>query len=211
MRHIANIITKGKLDISSFFNVTTSLEGIDTNTPTLIIGWGIVKELFPEQDILTPIIKENISWTFSKREKRYQYEKDIENFINNVVKNINNKINYRFFNFILATKDRRNKFISYIQSGLNSIYYNSNFLYIYNIKDNITIGISLNDLNYIGINTMQFLLLLNKNNNNLICENLKCITPDSYSLIKDNLKIVSYLNYLKNSDIYKENTQWLNK
>ena len=131
MRYIANIITKGKLDISSFFNVTTSLEGIDTNIPTLIIGWGMVKELFPEQDILTPIIKENISWTFSKREKRYQYEKDIENFINNVVNNINNKINYRFFNFVLATKDKRNKFISYIQSGLNSIYYNSNHLKIY--------------------------------------------------------------------------------
>lgn len=204
MEYIANIVTKNKIEVSSFFNVTSSFTDIDINIPTLIVGWNDVKQLFPKQDILNPKINENITWTFSKREKRYQYEKDLTFFIDKVVRGIDNKIKYRFFNYALSPQNRRDNFIEYVQTGDCSIYYNTRFLYVYNIKDKITIGISLVDLSYIGINIKDFILTLNKYNNNIICENLKCITSDSYSLIKDNTKIIAYLNYLRNSDIYKE-------
>jgi hypothetical protein len=206
MEYIANIVTKNKIEVSSFFNVTSKFSDINTNIPTIIIGWNEVKQLFPKQDILNPNIDENIIWTFSKREKRYQYEKDIVKFINNVIKSIDDKIKYCFFNYILSEQNRRDKFIKYVQSGLCSLYYNSRFLYIYSIRDKITIGVSLNDLSYIGIKPKEFILMLNKNNNNIICDNLNCIASDSLSLIKDNTKIIAYLNYLKNSNIYKENT-----
>jgi hypothetical protein len=71
MKYIGNIVTKSKIEVSSFFNVTSDFNSIDTNTPTLIIGWSYVKELFPEQDILNEKINDNVLWTFSKREKRY--------------------------------------------------------------------------------------------------------------------------------------------
>lgn len=203
MRHIANIITKHKIEVSSFFNVTSDFIGINTKIPTLIVGWADVKELFPNQDILNSRIDDNITWTFSKREKRYQYEKDLSAFIDKVVKDIDKKVKYRFFNFILSSQNRRDDFIEYVQSGPCSIYYNTQFLYVYNIKDNITIGVSLVDLAYAGINPKDFILTLNKYNNNIICENLKCINSDSYTLIKDNTKIIAYLNYLRNGDIYK--------
>lgn len=204
MRYIANIITKNKIEISSFFNVTSDFSAVDTNIPTLIIGWSEVRELFPNQDILNPEISSTISWTFSKREKRYQYEKDIESFINKVLKGVDENINYRFFNYALATPIKRENFVKYVQSGHCSIYYNSRFLYVYNIHDSFTIGISLIDLAYIGINIKQFITSLTLNNNNIICENMKCIDSDSYTLIKDNIKIIAYLNYLRNYDIYKE-------
>lgn len=204
MRYIANIITKNKIEISSFFNVTSDFSAVDTNIPTLIIGWSEVRELFPNQDILNPEISNTISWTFSKREKRYQYEKDIESFINKVLKGVDENINYRFFNYALATPIKREKFVKYVQSGHCSIYYNSRFLYVYNIHDSFTIGISLIDLAYIGINIKQFITSLTLNNNNIICDNMKCIDSDSYALIKDNIKIIAYLNYLRNYDIYKE-------
>lgn len=203
MRYIANIITKHKIEVSSFFNVTSDFISINTKIPTLIVGWSDVKELFPNQDILNSRIDDNITWTFSKREKRYQYEKDLSAFIDKVIKDIDKKVKYRFFNFILSSQNRRDDFIEYVQSGLCSIYYNPQFLYVYNIKDNITIGVSLVDLAYAGINPKDFILTLNKYNNNIICENLKCINSDSYTLIKDNTKIIAYLNYLRNSDIYK--------
>lgn len=204
MRYIGNIITKGRLEMGAFFNITSDFNSVDTNIPTLIIGWSEVKELFPNQNILENRITDNISWTFSKREKRHQFEKDIINFINNTIKRVNDTVKYSFFNFILASHDRRNRFISYVQSGNCSLYYNSRFLYVYNIKDSYTIGISLTDLEYIGINTEAFIQSLMVNNNNLICNNLKCIDYNSYNLIKDNTKIIPYLNYLRNSDIYKE-------
>jgi hypothetical protein len=204
MRYIANIITKSKLEISTFFNVTSDFNSINPNIPTLIIGWKEVKEIFPEQNILYNKISDNISWTFSKREKRHQYEKDIVDFTSNVIDNVNKTIKYRFFNYILATQNKRECFISYVQSGNCSMYYNSRFLYVYNIKDSFTIGVSLTDLRYIGINTDEFIRNLTTNTNNIICDNLKCIDSNSFELVKDNTKIIPYLNYLKNSDIYKE-------
>lgn len=204
MGYIGNIITKSKLEISSFFNVTSGFNNIDINIPTLIVGWGEVKVLFPDQNILESQITNNISWTFSKREKRHQFEKDIVNFTSSAIKKVNENVKYSFFNFILASQDKRNRFISYVQAGNCSLYYNSRFLYVYNIKDSHTIGISLTDLEYIGINTEDFICILTKNNNNIICDNLKCVDANSYNLIKDNTKIIPYLNYLRNSDIYKE-------
>lgn len=204
MGYIANIVTKSKLETSAFFNVTSDFNTIDTSIPTLIIGWSEVKEIFPNQNILNTKIDDTISWTFSKREKRFQYEKDVDAFINKVVSALNDKIKYRFFNFLLATQDKRASFISYVQTGNCSIYYNSRFLYVYNINNSFTIGISLTDLEYIGINTADFIRTLTLNNNNIICDNLKCVDSNSYNLIKDNTKIIAYLNYLRNSDIYKE-------
>lgn len=202
MKYIANILTNSKLDVSSFFHITSNFEEIDKTLPTLIIGWGEVKKLFPEQNILKNEIEENLYWTFSKREKRYKYEQDLENFIKKVTDNINNKINYHFFNYLLANTNKRVSFINYINKGFCSIYYNSRFLYIYCIKDEITLGISLKDLNYIGINSKDFINSLLNQNNNIICDNLKCIDNNLFNLIKDNVKIIAYLNYLKNADIY---------
>ena len=143
MKYIANIITKNKIEVSEFFNVATDLTSVDTSLPTLIVGWKDVKNYFPEQDILEYNITPTISWTFSKREKRYQYEKDINNFIERVIKNIDKVINYRFFNYMLSTDKKRNDFYNYINKGGNSIYYNSRFAYIYNPVDKLTLGISL--------------------------------------------------------------------
>ena len=205
MEYIANIVTNNKFEASAFFNVTPDFETIDKNIPTLIIGWGLVKTLFPEQNILDFKITDNISWTFSKREKRFQYEKDIELFSNSLVKKLEDKINYRFFNYILSPQERCNNFIEYVNKGNCYMYHNSRFLYIYCASNSITIGISLKDLSYMGINTNNFINSLNRNNNNVICNNLKFIDENSFWIVKENIKVVAYLNYLKNSDIYKEN------
>lgn len=206
MEYIANIITNNKFEASAFFNITSDFESVNKKIPTLIIGWGLVKTLFPEQNILDFKITEDISWTFSKREKRFQYEKDILLFTDNVIKKLEKKINYRFFNYILSTQERREAFINYINKGNCYIYHNSRFLYIYSALDMVTIGISLNDLSYIGININDFIKSLNRNNNNVIYNNLKFIDENSLWLIKENIKAAAYLNYLKNSDIYKERT-----
>lgn len=202
MLYIGNIITKNKIEVSSFFNVSSDISTVDSSIPTLIIGWSEVKKIFPEQNILVNKITDTIYWTFSKREKRYKYEVDLKNFIEKIINNINDSINYKFFNYILSSKEKQKSFIEYVNIGGNSIYLNSKFLYVYNPKDKNTIGISLRDLYYVGIDVKNFVKSLNKNNNNFMCDNLKCIDNESFLLIKDNIKVIAYLNYLKNADIY---------
>jgi hypothetical protein len=203
MGYIGNIVTKSKLEVSSFFNVTSDFHSIDTSIPTLIVGWSEVKQLFPNQDILDQKIFDNVQWTFSKREKRYKYEQDIVDFTTKVINELNNKVKYCFFNYVLSPDDKRERFINYVKSGNCSIYYNTRFLYVFNSVDLKIIGISLADLSYIGIDIEEFISSLVVNGN-IICDNLKCIDHASYNLIKDNTKIIAYLNYLRNYDIYKE-------
>ena len=202
--YIANIVTKSKMNCGVFFNTTSNIGLIDNSLPTLIIGWELVKELYPNQNILDNKINENITWTFSKREKRYQYEKDIETFNKMVLSNLNKMVNYHFFNYLTANNDKRKCFIDYINKGNCSLYYNSRFLYIYNGNDSITIGISLNDIKYIGLNILDFIKTLNINNNNIICDNFDFNDENTLFFIKDNVKSVAFLNYLKNKDIYKK-------
>lgn len=203
MQYIANIITKNKLDISLFFNVTDNYNNIDTSLPTLIIGWGEVKKLFPEQDILNNKITDTISWTFSKREKRHQYEKDINTFIQSVIMKLDKIIGYKFFNYLLSNEEKKKSFISYINTKNNSIYYNSKFMYVYIPDEKMTLGISLQDLEYNHINTKDFINSISKRSK-IVCSNLNCIDTQSLPLIKDNVKVIAYLNYLKYCDIYKE-------
>ena len=157
MKHIANIVTTYKLDVSEFFNVVKDYNDIDKTIPTLIVGWKEVKKLFPSQDILISYIDDNTTWTFSKREKRFQYEKDIKLFIDNIIKNLNNNVNYKFFNYILYSKKKQETFIEYVKKGNCSLYHNSRFLYIYNYIDKVTLGISINDLKFININVGKFI------------------------------------------------------
>jgi len=203
MQYIANIVTNNKLTVSDFFNVTPDFSLIDKSLPTLIIGWKEVKELFPDQNILEKKINETTYWTFSKKEKRYRYEEDLKNFINEISSTIEKHANYRFFNFILSTEEKRERFIKYVQKGSCFIYHNSRFLYLYNSKDKMTFGISLNDLKYIGYNVYDFISKLKFNDDNLVTDNFKFLDNESFPLIKDNIKCVAYLFYLKNTDIYK--------
>ena len=205
MLYLANIVTNLSIKVSAFFNVTDDYNSVNNNLPTLIIGWKNVKNLFPNQDILCSKINDNTYWTFSKREKRYQFEKDLQLFIDGIITNLNKNIKYQFFNYLLASESKRSDFVNYTNNGNCSIYFNSRFLYVYNSVNNITIGISLKDLNYIGVNIKKFINSLNINNNNIICENLNCLDTESFSLIKNNVKVVAYLNYLKNHDIYSKN------
>ena len=45
------LITKNKIEVSSFFNVTKDITNVDLNIPTLIIGWSEVKTLYPNKTI----------------------------------------------------------------------------------------------------------------------------------------------------------------
>jgi hypothetical protein len=201
MEYIGNIVTDFNIETTKFLNVTSDTNSINFSLPTLIVGWDKVKKLYPEQNILNNKINDNVTWTFSKREKRYQYEKDLSAFIKEVVSQLENKVNYRFFNFILASESKKEQFINYLKNNELSLYYNSRFLYIYDTYNCMTIGVSLRDMSYLGINVRDFIGNI-KNEKHLVSNNVDDIGKDSLFIIKDNIKIMPYLNYLKNKDIY---------
>ena len=81
---ITNIVTNLKR-ISFNFNYKKckTLEEIDKSLPTLIIGYNEAKQMINGFNILKKDYPEQrVWWTFSKTEKRTDYDKDIEGYYN---------------------------------------------------------------------------------------------------------------------------------
>jgi hypothetical protein len=92
--------------------------------------------------------------------------------------------------------------VDFVNRGGCYMYHNSRFLYVYNPNSKMTIGISLMDLRYAGVKIKSFISMLDIDGNNFITNSLDFIDENSFILLKDNIKVAAYLNYLKNSSIY---------
>ena len=96
MRFIANILTDKKFINSELYNVVDNKDKLIDGIPTLVIGWGFTKKMYPNASILNWSIDNNIYWTYGKREKRSRYEENIEKFrqfaISNFIKSVKYKI-----------------------------------------------------------------------------------------------------------------------
>jgi len=194
---IANIvIDKGRklLNDESFIFVTSELPE-NITSPTLIVGWELVKRLFPNQSILDKKIKDNLFWTFTKNEKRVEYDKDIIAFYRLILDNIIlNNLEYYFFDIFKVSLFKIKNLINLIKSDIDKhIYiYASSFIYLYYEK--YVIGISIEDLEYIGVSKDKILKLLYKNKFNHIFYNTDFISMNIWKVVSYNKVIIPYLH-----------------
>lgn len=196
MKYIANIITKSKIDVGEYINITNTLGEVDLQIPTLIIGWENVKRFFPQADILNKRITETVSWTYSNREKRQEYEPDLNKFIRDLFINLGSTVKYTFFNILTSKLKRIKDFIKYIQSDLPKVIYLTNKnVYIYN-GEQIT-GFSISDLEYYGIKKEKVINSLKRNVNNKLFFNDNFLTWKLKRIIGDNDRIIPLLYSLK--------------
>jgi len=149
---IANIVSTTNINVSNDFNVVKSLGEIIQGLPTLIIGWDFVKKNYPDYDILTKKLEENLYWTFKKTEDRSKHEEDIYNFVENTYRNLINGIEYVYVDPILFSRRKIKKIITKIK-GLKEIisYEHKGMIYIYGEK--LIFGVDLSILEYMGFNT----------------------------------------------------------
>ena len=149
---IANIVSTINITVSDDFNVVTALDDTIQGLPTLIIGWDYIKKNFPDYDIIDRNLGNNIFWTFKPTEKRDLYQQDLYNFINNTYKNLLDKVKYYFIDPFILTRKQVIKIVRKILTSNDKIsYLHDNMMYIY--FDNMIIGINLEMLEFMGLNT----------------------------------------------------------
>ena len=79
--YIGNIVTTSNLELENF-KICHKLDTIDDRLPTLIIGWNKTKELVEDKvSILHKQINPKLFWTFSTKERKSEYETDLDSFI----------------------------------------------------------------------------------------------------------------------------------
>ena len=199
MFYLGRIITNSKtVDTLDYVEKTNSVAKIDYETPTLIVGKDLAISIFGKENIKVrnKEIKKGIFWTYTKLEKRSEYEKDILKFNKLILSKINETVNYVFFDIINAPYSRIKKFLNFIDSKeLKTIFISHGVIYIYYNKN--VFGISLDNLEYIGINREKIINRLKANPLNFIIFNQKFLSETSKRIINGNRILVPYLYFLE--------------
>ena len=170
---ITNIVTNLKR-ISFNFNYKKckTLEEIDKSLPTLIIGYNEAKQMINGFNILKKGYPEqNLWWTFSKMEKRADYDKDIEGYYTVLINEMTKTVKYTLCDILTLSKEEKKKLWKYLSSDRNKLVYNhfNKFLFIYDKELNEVFGLSLSTCRYLGCDTSELLAkIANIPNNKII-------------------------------------------
>jgi len=104
--YIGNIVSQVDIKVNKLFNLTSDINNIIPELPTLIIGWEFTKSIYGENkpSILDKEITESLWWTFTRKERRVDYEEDYKLFIEKCIEYVSNKILYEFLNILTGRK-----------------------------------------------------------------------------------------------------------
>jgi hypothetical protein len=138
--------------------------------PLLIIGKKNAETLFGEENVkvLNKEICDGIFWTYSKMEKRSEFEKDINSFYEYVKKRLFKTIKYKSINIYNLTFNEVKKILTFIKFSKKekNIFITNNSIYI--SYCNNVIGISMDEIDYIGIKKDKIISMIKANNSNFI-------------------------------------------
>ena len=162
---ISDNIIKEKND---FVGYVKDISEADPTKPILYIGYKKTKKVEGYKNILDKKINDNTFWTFKKTESRSDYEIDLEKFYIYIINNILYNINYYYINIIYIKYNKLKKLynILFNYTKQKYIYISKNMIY-FQYEDN-TYGISLNILEYMGINQKKILQRIRSNRSNII-------------------------------------------
>lgn len=169
MNILGSIVTKKNIKENiGFVEIVNDIECVNDKTkPILIIGYKEAKLLYPNISILEKKISNNIFWTFSKNEKKYEYDKDIKWFYNYVIISAINNINYYYINIINLKYNQIKNIINILNNNIKKyIYINNNIIYIY--YNNYILGLSLEMTDYAGFERNKILKYVKNSYNSVI-------------------------------------------
>lgn len=194
MNYLANIYTKSKLDIEPFFNIVDDEKKIIDGIPTLIIGWDSVKSLYGDINILDKKVKDNIYWTFGKRERRNVMEVDVQKFKKKAMSIVSNNVKYKFFNILTAKNDKKKSFYMLLKDTRHkTIFSFNNMLYIYIDGTDTVVSISLRDVDYIGGDVKKIFSTLYNNKFVKVANDNDLKDTNAKLFFKDNIYLIPYI------------------
>lgn len=191
----AHIITNDRIYPKLFVEVSTFNNcKINENELTLLVGVDLVKKHFPDFKLkfLDRRINDNVYWTFSKFEKRNVYEEDLESFYNMVYNRIQKDIRYFPVSLLSNGYNYYKRFLNYLSNGSPKVVLVlSKEIYIYNNRT--ILGVSVDELDYVGISKGRVLDKLRTFSNVRIVENLDTLNGKDKYLENDYLKYLTFI------------------
>ena len=199
------IITRSKrIEANELIDVTSDIASIDPSIPTLIVGKQLAVEMFgaDKVKVLNKNIDKNISWTFLKTERRSDFEKDISNFKNDVMRRITKSVKYYYVDVITSSAYKMMRFVRMLADGRpKNVFIRNNNMYIY--VDKWVFGVSLDDIEYIGINRNKVFSFIKRLRNVRFVYDNKNWSIELKRETFDNAIIVPYISFVLNNDFLR--------
>lgn len=199
------IITRSKrIEANELIDVTSDIASIDPSIPTLIVGKQLAVEMFgaDKVKVLNKNIDKNISWTFLKTERRSDFEKDISNFKNDVMRRITKSVKYYYVDVITSSAYKMMRFVRMLADGRpKTVFIRNNNMYIY--VDKWVFGVSLDDIEYIGINRNKVFSFIKRLRNVRFVYDNKNWSIELKRETFDNAIIVPYISFVLNNDFLR--------
>ena len=163
------IVSERHLNIScGFVRQVSSLDDADLTKPVLIVGYSIAKRTEGFKDILTKKISDTLFWTFSRTEKKEEFDIDIEKFKNYIVERLISKVRYYYFNPFKVSLTQAKKLLKLIKTtDPSTIYISDKAVYVLCGPESV-VGVSFNVLSYIGIDREKVVKLIESNKANRV-------------------------------------------
>jgi hypothetical protein len=200
--YLGRIITKSKnVETIEFVDVTNDKSlAKDCTIPTLDIGKKNIQEIVGKENVhfLNKKVSDNLYWTFAKTEQRNEYEKDLKEFNNILLKRLVSNIQYKYLNIFTEPLSTIKRFIAFMNGNAPKVVYIS-YTMVYVYFKNTVYGISLTDLSYIGIKRDKVFRKLKQNERNVIITNDYFLTKDVKRYIKGSKILVPYIFFLQNT------------
>lgn len=199
------IITRSKrIDANELIDVTSDITSIDPSIPTLVVGKQLAVEMFgaDKVKVLNKNIDKNISWTFLKTERRSDFEKDISNFKNDVMRRITKSVKYYYVDVITSSAYKMMRFVRMLADGRSkTVFIRNNNMYIY--VDKWVFGVSLDDIEYIGIDRNKVFSFIKRLRNVRFVYDNKNWSIELKRETFDNAIIVPYISFVLNNDFLR--------
>lgn len=169
MKYIANVIVnKNRIDLDKTINRCSSIDEIIPSVPTLIIGMDKAKELIQGFDILKKSYPEqNLCWTFSKTERKCDYDVDVEEFYKMSLERIYKDVKYVYVNVFTDGYGKIRDFLNMLYSNMNkTVLIDDNVVMVYDRGSSEVYGISIPLCMYIGVDINKRLEIIRNNTHN---------------------------------------------
>ena len=155
MRYIGRIITTAKIDdvpeLVEVTNDSSSISGDDVKIPTLIIGYKNAVKLCGKIKITEKKVRNNLYWTFSKRERRSDYISDLTDFYEEVSRFVMSCCKYEYIDPITWSEETKDNFVKMMSGERRKIVYSTDTMYyIYSPNAGKTYGMSKTVMKYLG-------------------------------------------------------------
>ena len=189
------VVTKTKVQkIMPYIKVVTSFRQIeDKSKPILIIGLEEAKKNASFSSILEKQLEENVFWTFGKREKRTDYERDISNFQQMLIKRSINTIKYYYVNLLTISWKKIKSLIKIVKSNDEKYFFvDKDMIYMY--YDNYIVGISKEIIVYLGFKLPKIMKIITNNNKNHIMYGDKTLNYEIKQLISNKRYMSAYFS-----------------